>query len=91
MYCYSDDEGVGSNGKPFNPAYFDANAKYAEHFGNSLLLNFLLQGATMVAEKAQITKELGKAERKMKYWERQENYSLEEVTPLLMKERRKWR
>lgn len=54
-------------------ARFDATKKYLEHYSNSLILSLYLKDGTRI-EKQQASTELAICERKMKYWERHENF-----------------
>lgn len=69
--CYSD-ERVPFSGS-FNFSRVDSTAKYLEHYSNSLLLTVMAKEGGPV-DRHQARKELEVAERKMKFWERQENF-----------------
>jgi hypothetical protein len=70
--CYSDDRQPFTGSFNFRAA--DSTARYLEHYSNSLLLTVMVREARDFSEKKQALKELDIAERKMKFWERQENF-----------------
>jgi hypothetical protein len=69
----------------------NANKHYMTHYSNYLTLQFMQRSETRAREKAQVTKELGTAERKCQYWRRHPNFREEEVIPEIQKLRKQWR
>lgn len=71
MFIYSE------NREPFSGTIdfsrIDAVKQYVKHYENSLLLLMFMSQGTVV-EKAQARKEMAICERKMKFWERQDNF-----------------
>lgn len=69
----------------------DANVHYMTHYENALLLSFILKSSTDPYEKAQASKELATADRKMDYWKRHHSYDPKKVEKSIMEAKRRWR
>lgn len=84
---YSDTFSAGGAG--FNPLRCNAVKLYAEHYGNSLYLAFMLKNGTM-KEKNEASNELPICERKMTYWENQPHFCRDEANRACMKIKKMW-
>jgi hypothetical protein len=76
--------------KPFRAEEYDATKKYLAHYANSLTLLFFLEKGTRL-ERAQASKELAIAERKMEYWQRQSNFDRYAMIQGIIALKRSWR
>jgi hypothetical protein len=72
-------------------SYNDINAvaKWARHFANSMQLKFFMQHGT-TQEKLQAQHELAICERKMTYWQRHPNYSVQAAAQQATEIKKQW-
>tara|TARA_Y100001938_G_C8070078_1_gene422578 strand:- start:294 stop:575 length:282 start_codon:yes stop_codon:yes gene_type:complete len=61
----------------FDPSKYWANDQVEKHLENYFFLKFILEKSANTLEKMQASKELVICERKIAYWQRQDNYSEE--------------
>jgi len=79
MLIYDETPLPGKNKGAIPIADLDATKLYLGHFENSLMLKFFLANGT-TKEKADASRELVICERKMKFWERQQNFDQAKAT-----------
>lgn len=86
---YHDHEG----GK-FNPTtpidQWDPHPHYEKHLENHHMLNFIMKNSKDAREKAQASKELGTAEKKMSFWSKHPRFEQKKGEDIHSKVRQKW-
>lgn len=69
----------------------NSTIKCLEHYSNLLTLEFILKSSEDFLEKCQVEKEIEICHRKIKWWERQYNFSQVEFSKEVVKLKRKWK
>ena len=87
MFIYSDTREPFSGSIDFSR--IDAVKQFLKHYDNSLFLLLLMSQGTVI-EKAQARKEMAICERKMKFWERQDNYNRDAALAGMDKAKKLW-
>lgn len=77
--------------RPFRVEEFDATHQYVTHFSNSLLLKFYhTHPSSTPLERIQASKELTITERKMAFWQKQQNYDDRAALEAVVKLKTQW-
>jgi hypothetical protein len=86
--CYDENAKSAFTGRLSN---VDPNKAYLKHFANKLYIAFVMKHPeSTVQERAQASRELAIADRKMTYWERNPEFSLAAIDTDMQKLKALW-
>lgn len=88
-YCYNDN--APYDGPLIDIRRLDATKQYLKHYDNFLMLDFLAKNETDRNERAQAEKELAICRRKLRFWQRQDNFNAERAREAALEKKRMWK